>query len=246
MRFPVLDTPAPAVSVVEMREVDRRMEDDLGIDLTRMMENAGRALALVARDLHLRGDARGRRVIALAGGGGNGGGALVAARRLHGWGAEVSVVAVADPARTGAVTARQLAILGRLGVPVTSEPHVPREADLLLDGLIGYGLTGPPAGPVAEAIAAAGAARCPVVSLDVPSGIDGTTGHAPGSHIRADTTVTLAMLKTGLLVEPGRGAAGALLLADIGVPPSLYAAMGRTDAAVPVFGPADILRVVAR
>lgn len=242
MRFPVLDTPAPALSVAEMREVDRRMEDDLGIDLTRMMENAGRALPLVARDMHLGGDARGRRVLAVAGGGG---GALVAARRLHGWGAEVSVIAVADPARTGTVTAHQRAILERSGVPVAREPSVPAGTELLLDGLIGYGLTGAPTGRVADAIAAVMAGACPVVSLDVPSGIDGTTGNAPGPHVTADTTVTLALVKTGLLTADGRRAAGTLLLADIGVPSSLYAAMGRPDAAVPVFGRGDVVMVPA-
>jgi NAD(P)H-hydrate epimerase len=226
-----------------MSEVDRRMEDDLGIDLSRMIEHAGRALALVARDVHLGGDARGRRVLAVAGGGGNGGGALVAARRLHGWGAEVSVVAVADPARTGAVTAHQRAILERSGVPVVPRPTVPAGTELLLDGLIGYGLTGAPTGRVADAIAAVAAATCPVVSLDVPSGIDGTSGNAPGPHVTADTTVTLALVKTGLLTAHGRRAAGTLLLADIGVPPSLYAAMGRPDAAVPFFGRADVVVV---
>ncbi len=75
----------PAVSVEQMREVDRVMVEELGIELQQMMENAGRALARRARVM-LGGDAAGQRVTVLAGSGGNGGGGMVAARRLSIWG----------------------------------------------------------------------------------------------------------------------------------------------------------------
>ena len=87
--IPSPDGEIPYLSTAQMIEVDRAMMDDLRIELRQMLENAGRALAQLARDRFLEGDPRGRRVVVLAGTGGNGGGAMVCARRLCGWGAVV-------------------------------------------------------------------------------------------------------------------------------------------------------------
>ena len=87
----------PAVTSAEMAAVDQAMVEDYGIDLIQMMENAGRALAAFARDRFLDGDPKGKTVVVLAGPGGNGGGALVAARRLHGWGATIRAVLAHEP-----------------------------------------------------------------------------------------------------------------------------------------------------
>ena len=76
----------PSITADQMREVDRAMVEDYGIQLTQMMENAGRNLAHLARYRLLEGDPRGERVLVLAGKGGNGGGGAVCARRLHNWG----------------------------------------------------------------------------------------------------------------------------------------------------------------
>jgi len=81
----------PTVTVDQMREVDRLMMEEFQIGLLQMMENAGRALAVRARQV-LGGDVRGAHVVVLAGRGGNGGGGLTAARRLSIWGADVSVI----------------------------------------------------------------------------------------------------------------------------------------------------------
>ena len=81
----------PAIDVPQMAEVDRLMIEEYHISLLQMMENAGRCLAVLARDRFLEGNPSGKRMMILAGSGGNGGGALVCARRLHGWGAEVEV-----------------------------------------------------------------------------------------------------------------------------------------------------------
>ena len=142
---------APAVTSVEMAAVDRAMVEDYGIDLIQMMENAGRALAALARDRFLDGDPRGKTVVVLAGPGGNGGGALVAGRRLHGWGATIRTVLAHEPDRYTPVPAKQLAILHRLGVEVVSSgqlvatPESPTP-DLVIDGVIGYSLRGAPHG----------------------------------------------------------------------------------------------------
>ena len=99
MTTPVIfnDQVVPGLSTMQMIEVDRAMIQDFRIELIQMMENAGRNLADLARSRFLDGDPRGKRVTVLAGSGGNGGGALVAARRLHNWGAAVAVV-LAQPA----------------------------------------------------------------------------------------------------------------------------------------------------
>ncbi len=104
----------PAVSVEQMREVDRVMVEELGIELQQMMENAGRALARRAR-LMSGGDATGQRVTVLAGSGGNGGGGMVAARRLSIWGAEVTVILGQPHGQLAGVPAHQLSILRRMG-----------------------------------------------------------------------------------------------------------------------------------
>lgn len=93
---------------------------------------------------------------------------------------------------------------------------------LVVDALIGYSLTGPPQGVIAEMIDWISSVRSPVVSLDVASGIDATSGEAPGIHVRAALTVTLALPKTGLDVP----AVGDLLMADIGIPGEVYRRAG--------------------
>ncbi len=108
--------PPPALSVAQMREVDRLMVEELNIGLVQMMENAGRHLATHARRW-LPGGATAGSVVVLAGRGGNGGGGLAAARRLWVWGARVSVLLAAPPEEFDGVPARQLDIVTRLGLP---------------------------------------------------------------------------------------------------------------------------------
>ncbi len=214
----------PALTTQQMAEVDRRMIEDYGIQLIQMMENAGRSLADTARRL-LAGPVAGRTIAVLCGTGNNGGGGLVAARHLHNRGAEVQVRLIGQPAALKPVPAHQWRILQALGLADRPAADLGR-ADLIVDALIGYGLTGDPRGPVAEWIRHANAAGRPILSLDAPSGLDTTSG-APGQPcIRAAATLTLALPKTGLLASSARAHVGDLFLADIGVPPELYRQMG--------------------
>lgn len=230
----------PTVSVEQMREVDRIMVDELGIELLQMMENAGRALATRARVM-LGGDAVGRRVSVLAGSGGNGGGGLVAARRLAAWGAEVSVVLGQPGGRLTGVPAHQLAILQRMGLPVLGpDPALPA-AELVIDALIGYSLNGAPRQPIAALITAANAAGVAILSLDIPSGLDGDSGLPHEPCVAATATLSLALPKTGL-VQPGAAAwVGELFVADISVPPSVYDRLGLHVG--PIFAAADIVEL---
>ncbi|MEX2047898.1 MAG: NAD(P)H-hydrate epimerase [Chloroflexota bacterium] len=230
----------PAITFAQMREVDRLMIDTLGVTLEQMMENAGRALAELARR-GLRG-VRGERIAVLAGPGGNGGGALVAARRLSVWGASVSVVLATSRSGLHEVPAHQLAILSRMEVEVLGPSAVPPElarSAMILDGVLGYGLAGAPRGYAAALIDAANASGRPIIALDVPSGLPGSAGPPYGPTIRAHQTLTLALPKVELLDPAARPYVGELFLADISVPALVYRAIGLDVG--PIFADADIV-----
>lgn len=240
------DTTVPYVSADQMREVDRLAVDEFGITLLQMMENAGRALARLGRERFLGGDARGKRVLVLAGPGGNGGGGLVCARNLHNWGADVRVFATAPPdGQMGEVPRHQLRILDAIGVPTIVATETARlpEADLIVDALVGYSLRGAPAGATATLVRAANEHRAPTLALDVPTGVDATTGEAAGDAVRADATLTLALPKTGLRTAAAAEYVGELYLADISIPAELYARPGLRLDVGPVFATDDIVRL---
>lgn len=238
-------TNIPYLSTDQMIEVDRAMMEDYRIDLVRMMENAGRSLAHLARELFLDGDPRGRHVIVLAGTGGNGGGALVAARRLHNYGATVNVFTTRPDNAFVQVPGQQLDLLRRMGVTIGSADSVKsaETADLVVDGVIGYGLTGAPRGGAAVLIQWANAQSSPLLSLDSPSGIDTTTGTIFDPAIRATATMTLALPKAGLRTPSAKTHVGELYLADISVPPELYMRSLGIDVG-PIFATSDILHLV--
>ncbi len=235
----------PHLTKAQMVEVDRAMVEDLTIELIVMMENAGRNLAHLSRCRFLGGDPVGKRVVVLAGGGGNGGGAMVAARRLHNWGAMVRVVLSQRAKAMTATAGRQLDVLRRMRVPVTDFGAISDldEPDLVLDGLIGYSLRGAPRGPVADLIRWANRQPAPILALDTPSGLDPTTGMALEPAIRAIATMTLALPKQGLRAPPARTYVGELYLADIGVPPDLYAEPALNIIVGPLFARGDVIRL---
>lgn len=235
----------PCLTTGQMIEVDRAMTEDLHIDLLQMMENAGRHLAHLARERFLGGSPDGKVVVVLAGSGGNGGGAMAAARRLHTWGADVMVVVTADRPALAPVTARQREILERMRVPIrpVSGLASARDVALVIDGILGYSLSGAPHGVPGEAIQWANRRTAPVLSLDVPSGIDATSGTVLAPAIRATATMTLALPKAGLRVLQAAPSVGELYLADIGVPSDLYASALRIPVGF-LFARSEILRVV--
>ncbi len=228
----------PWLAVEEMREVDRIMIEELGIVLTQMMENAGRNLAVVARAL-LGGSAAGRTVAVLVGGGGNGGGGMVAARHLAVAGARVVVCCSAPSDDLAEVPRRQAQILRAMGVPVlVGATREIRRSELVVDAVLGYSLRGAPRGTAADLLAAAAGAR--VLALDVPSGVELSTGTAFDGALRATVTMTLAAPKEGLRAPGAVERVGRLLLADISVPPAVY---GRLGHRAPPFGAGPLLRV---
>jgi len=214
----------PVISTAQMVEVDRLMIEVYNITLIQMMENAGRNLAELSRRL-LGGAVKGKRVAVLCGAGNNGGGGMVAARHLHNWGAEVVLKITGSAEKMEGVPAHQLRILYEIGVLDSKRVEL-NECDLILDAMIGYGLTGSPRGAAAEWIQRVNHAARPVLALDTPSGLDTTSGIPGRPCLQASTTMTLALPKTGLVSQQAREVVGDLYLADISVPNELYAQMG--------------------
>ena len=235
----------PWLSTDQMREVDRAMVEDYGILLIQMMENAGRNLAQLARARFLESNAFGKTILVLAGPGGNGGGGLVCARRLHNWGADVRVYLSSPVAKLTDVSRHQHDVLEKISVPIresdkrTTLPN----ADLVVDAILGYGLRGDPRDASATLIGAANVHGAPVLSLDVPSGIDATTGIARRPAVKAAATMTLALPKEGLRTEAARELVGELYLADISVPPGLYSHPPLNLDVGPLFATEEIVRI---
>ena len=233
----------PEVSRGQMLEVDRLMIEDYQISLLQMMENAGRALALVAKDIFLDGNASGARIAVLTGSGGNGGGASTAARRLANWGAKIELGMARASEDLTNVPKQQFTILSEIAAPREFEPDGLPDCDLIIDGLIGYSLNGAPRGKSADFIQAANAKGTPILSLDVPSGYDAQAGLALFPAVCASATLTLALPKTGMLKAGNAKNVGQLFCADLSVPPKLYASMHLPAQAGEIFLQNDIVRL---
>ena len=208
----------PSATAAQMAEADRIASEELGIPLELLMENASHQIAVAARAF--LGGVAGKRVVAFVGSGNNGGDALGALRHLSGWSADVRAM-LSGPAKSLRPLARkQHDILEKLGV--LRDAAAVEDADLLIDGLLGYSVAGPPRDAVADLIRAANASRLPILAVDLPSGLHPDTGEPLGVTIRAALTVTLALPKRGLLATRSRALVGELLLADIGIPPQAF------------------------
>ena len=212
------------IDTEQMIEVDRLMMEDYHIELIQMMENAGRCLALLTKERFLDGDVEGKHIVVLAGTGGNGGGALVAARRLHTWGAKVKVFTTAEEHSFTPIPLHQYRILKRMGVSIQLAGELTNtdQVDAVLDGIIGYSLNGNPYGFAASMIQWANSIKAPTVALDTPSGLDLTNGILYTPIINASATLTLAMPKIGLFDKAAKKVVGELYLGDISVPQELY------------------------
>ena len=188
-----------------------------GVPGATLMENAGRAVAAeVARrfpDLET--------VVVLCGPGNNGGDGFVAARHLEQRGYKVRLGFDGDPARLPDDAAAMAERFSGRRVPL--HPNILSGADVVVDALFGAGLARPIEGRLAQLVDSVNASGIPVIAVDVPSGVDGTTGEVRGVAIKAAATVTFFRLKPGHLLLPGRSLCGAVSLADIGIPDSVLA-----------------------
>lgn len=211
----------PALTEDQMREVDRIAMEDFGLGVLQMMENAGRNLALHAIENVNDPSAE---IVILAGSGGNGGGGISCARHLRNRGYSVRLILTRDPSKLGGSAGAQYRIVEKAGLQPTptdeAEENI-QQAALVIDALIGYSLKGAPRGITKDLIETTNEFSARTLSLDIPSGFDSTSGATPGVAIQPHRTLTLALPKVGLAEVPGE-----IYVADIGIPPEVYAPLG--------------------
>lgn len=212
------------VTAEEMRRLDADALATYGIPVAILMEQAGMG---VVREMERRfGDLKGRSIVVLAGKGHNGGDGLVAARHLLQRGASVHVFLTFPPDASRGEARTQSQIVRNIGGRILDPSAYDRarfrsvlqEADLIIDALVGTGLSAPIAGLAAELITDLNASGKPVIAVDIPSGISADTGEALGSAVRAALTVTFALPKRGHFLPPGSEHTGELRVVDIGIP----------------------------
>lgn len=213
-------------TVAEIREIERA--NLAALPPGTLMQRAGAAAADCAQRL-LGAAAAGGRILAIAGPGNNGGDAIEAARLLAGSGMEVTVLLCADPGRLPADAAGALARArgGTVKFVETDAAAVTQGGawDLVIDGLFGIGLARPIAGELRAVVEAINSVACPVLALDLPSGLDADTGNVVGVDgiaVHATDTVTFIADKPGLHTLHGRDCAGAVHVADLGIDRSRF------------------------
>jgi hydroxyethylthiazole kinase-like uncharacterized protein yjeF len=214
------------VSASEMRWCDDTTIRKYGVPSLLLMENAGRGVAHVAGERF--GSLRGEQVVVFCGKGNNGGDGFVVARHLLNTGAAITVLLLASPRELKGDARTNFEILKRLQrgssdqlsiKPLTKAllSKLPK-AKLIVDAMFGTGFSGAVRQPYLAAIEWINRQRVPVVAVDIPSGVDGTTGVVVNSAVKGTCTVTFGLLKTGLLCNQGQDQVGELEVIDIGIP----------------------------
>lgn len=212
------------VGSAEMRAIDRHAIEIVGVPAAILMENAGRAVFSAIQSSFP--PLAGKTVSVLCGKGNNGGDGFVIARALSGAGVQTRVWSVSTPRTLKGEARLHCNLFTRTGgrtrlLMPSSRARFARdmaESDIFVDALFGTGLNAPIAGFLARVIDSVNASGTPVVSVDVPSGINADTGAVLGTAVRAAITVTFGHMKAGLVLPPGSVHAGRVVVADIGLP----------------------------
>ena len=230
------------LTAAEMREVDRRTIEG-GFPGIVLMENAGQRVVefLAERFAPLSA----QRIAILCGKGNNGGDGMVVARQLFTRfrPEALHVVLVADPRELKGDAATQYRMLEICGCPVVRDiPAAARNVTLVIDALLGTGITGPATGAMLDAIREinTGFPLAKVVAVDIPSGMPSDSGEPLGEFVRADATVTFTSPKAGLVQPPNCDHVGELIVGAIGSPESLF-----EDAKLSVVEPAMFRALLA-
>ncbi|MBN1273310.1 MAG: NAD(P)H-hydrate dehydratase [Candidatus Aminicenantes bacterium] len=211
--------------VEEMRAMDKTAIENFGIKDELLMENAG--LAVVNHILSRLG-LKGKRFLCICGSGNNGGDGLVVARKLYSLGGHVRVLLLSDPSKFQGAAAMNQKIIERLPVETASLDDAASlseylsETDVVVDGILGTGLVREVTGRYAEIIRLINTSGKIVVSIDIPSGINGDNGQVMGTAVKADLTVTFGLPKLGNILYPGFAHCGNLAVSHISFPPEIY------------------------
>jgi hydroxyethylthiazole kinase-like uncharacterized protein yjeF len=216
------------VTAEQMREVDRSAAS-IGLTTETLMENAGRAVAEEVKKLI--GSVIGKHVLVTVGPGNNGGDGLVAGRYLDDWGAEVSLYLCSQRPASD----KNLELTRERGIDTFQADQdkdfaklesLLGSSEVVIDAVLGTGRSRAVGGIFKEVLtrlikSKQVNSKLLVIAVDVPSGLDADTGAVDPSCIYADATVTLGYPKPGLFSFPGAGRVGKVIIADIGIPPSL-------------------------
>lgn len=208
----------------EMAQIDRTTIDKVQIPGIILMENAGKGV--VAEIQNFLGNVFNKQILIFCGKGNNGGDGYVIARHLYNHGAKVTVFLAGNKETIKGDALVNLNILENMGLEITeisSLDQLPdiHRIDMVVDALLGTGVTGAVTGFFAELIDFMNNIPAPIFSVDLPSGMETDTGAVHGSCIKATKTITMAHLKTGLLFSPARDMAGEIVVVDISVPPEV-------------------------
>lgn len=221
------------LSAGEMAGLDQKTIREIGIPGIVLMENAAQGAASFF--LRVLPDLVGRRIAVVAGGGNNGGDGFALARIFHSKGAQVHVVCLRPPEKLTGDALTNFAILAKMGIPVTvwneaegfDEQWEPiRRSGAVIDALLGTGLKSEVKGLYRSVIEKINELDVPILAVDIPSGLDATTGRVLGAAIRATATATFAFLKIGHVIEQGPEFTGELEVIDIGIPQDLAQSSG--------------------
>lgn len=195
----------------QMKKVDEYTICKVGIPSMVLMERAALAVCNVIRE-HFDTD---KRILSVCGMGNNGADAIACARILDGWGYDVAICTIGDDSKATTEWKQQYDIAQKLNLS-TVTLDVLSDYDVVVDGIFGIGLCREVGGAYADAIEVINQAKAEVIAVDVPSGINATTGAVMNHAIEADFTVTFGYEKTGLLLYPGALHTGKLIVADCG------------------------------
>lgn len=204
------------VSSEQMAKIDEITIRKFGISLLQMMELAGFQLASFCTKYTTKSG----RVLVLVGSGHNAGGGLVAAKHLHNLGYSITIFLTAKNLKP--TTKHQLNILKKLPVQVLTKKPDFASFDLMIDSMLGYNLKGKVDKPTKSIIEAVNSSNIPLISLDLPSGLNPNTGEPEGIAIKALATLTLAAPKVGLMKSVAKSYTGQLYLVDIGIPKEVF------------------------
>jgi NAD(P)H-hydrate epimerase len=209
----------PYITIEQMKKVESSTIDKYGITLIQMMENAGLSVAMLARDKFLIKNLQEKKVVVVAGTGGNAGIAMVAARHLSIWGVEVSLALTDSRGKFKSETIAQFSICQKMKIPIIDTIG---EADLIIDGILGGGITGEPNVQAAKFIEMINQSKAEVLSIEVPSGINLNVGKPGTLTVKASATLVMAVPKFGHFKLHASKLVGELFMADISIPPEIY------------------------
>ena len=212
-------------TVAQMRNLDRSATEEFGISEDLLMENAGQAVYFVIlKEIGIRN----KKFAVFCGGGNNGGDGLVVARKIHSNGGEAIIFLLDDETKFKGAAKRNFEIASKMPIEISKVSSIESikstvlHSDAIIDAIFGTGLVREVGGIYKDVIQMINEGGKTVFSVDIPSGINGDTGEAIGTAVKADYTITFGLPKIGNILYPGYENCGKLYLSHISFPPSLY------------------------